>query len=167
MARRKSRGNRERVVGYDAKEGYRWYWDDNRNRCCELVGWWRQVAKCDSSRFYECARTSDHTQGFNGPQIHHIVGGPSREHVLCNLITACRTAHDWCEEDPIAAKITCWRVKLEKGEFDPVETEKFWRKSVLGYLQEQKVVNRASESSVLELWRVTLIAVCEDMADAG
>jgi hypothetical protein len=123
------------------------------------------VANGNEKSLVECEATRDHTQGFNGPQIHHIIGGHSRFNLLCNVITVCRAAHDWCHEDPIAGKITCWRVKLEKGEFEPELIERFWRKSVLGYLQEQKVVNRCEFGSVLNMWRHTLITACEDMAD--
>lgn len=135
--------------------------------CCELVDWWPKVAANSTAQCQTCERTRDLVSGWNRPELHHIVGGHSRYNLWCNVLTACKEAHNWCHRDQAAGKIVCWRVKLHKGEFDPVAIEAFWRRPVSGYLQEEKVVLRCRMSSVLERWRQDLLRHCEEVTSGA
>jgi hypothetical protein len=134
--------------------------------CCELAGWWHQVAERWTSPEYlhNCDRFRDATSGgwLECPQTHHIIGGPFRYDVPCNLITICGYSHSWIHEaDPIAGKIVCWRAKLSRGEFDPDAIAELWGRMVSGWLEMDLVTTRCMTSPRLDQWRRELIEHCE------
>lgn len=127
------------------------------NPTCEIVDFWGRVAgkkwtsaatNCDAAR-----DIVDNPWPDNRPQIHHILGGCNRWDLICNMITVCGAAHRWVESDPNAGQIVCWKVKLDKGEFDPAAILEFSRVHPHGWLTLDKVLERCEHDSTLEQWR--------------
>jgi hypothetical protein len=142
------------------REAYR-----DANPCCEICGWWHQVADHakHGKALRDCERCRDQVDGYwlDCPQVHHILGGPNRYDVACNLLTICGFAHSWIHDhDIIAGRIVCWRIKLSKGEFDAATIAEFSRQHPAGWLEMDKTVDRCRLSERLDLWRREVLEAC-------
>lgn len=82
----------------------KYLWD---NPTCELIGL-LDVAGYDDWTPHEC----------RGVDPHHIIGGYIGRHdAVCNLISVCRSCHDWVQHKN-EGLVLCLYAKMKKGELD-------------------------------------------------
>jgi len=101
----------------------RQYRDDNPD--CELYIWF-----------------CEHFDDRDGHDQHHIFGGTSGRHdFVTNMVTASRTAHEWCERWKTDGRILCIWIKHVKGELDLDEFKKASGSFLCGWLLRAKVTH--------------------------
>lgn len=68
-------------------------------------------------------------------EVHHLVGGSSRDDVASNLLVVSHINHSWIERNPIDGRIVCCIVKHAKGELDVASYDQLFGQSIVAWLE--------------------------------
>jgi hypothetical protein len=85
-----------------------------------------KVHGCELAPFLACCG------GHGATEIHHVLrGNANRIDAPWNIVSVCKSAHDWCHRETVQGMVICWHVIHLRGELEIDAIRQQWGRNPL------------------------------------